>query len=189
MSTANVRASIFLAVNLVTTTLSGFREFLMKSCWNVDFKKRPQASEIVEFLANNPRLISPSLDVPLSSVVMEDTGQLELNLPNNVRKLSFSSKCKADEIDTGIRFKSTPRDSELFSQQPVPRYGEEPAFYPNGYSGMNDNCPWIPLLENGKNDDGSSRSSSVAENVVTIHRSESCEDLGDEENQTHQTSL
>lgn len=40
-------------------------------------------SEIVEFIANNPRLISPCLDVPLASVQMDDyTEQLEMGLPN-----------------------------------------------------------------------------------------------------------
>jgi hypothetical protein len=49
-------------------------------------------SEIVEFLANNPRLISPCLDVPLASVQMDDdTGQLEVRLQNmTFRKCSVS---------------------------------------------------------------------------------------------------
>lgn len=67
-----------------------FRESLIKSCWNPDYKKRPQASEIVEFLANNPRLLSPCLDVPLSSVQIEDTGQLEMSIPEGLRKCSVS---------------------------------------------------------------------------------------------------
>uniref|UniRef100_A0A0A9YGC2 receptor protein-tyrosine kinase n=1 Tax=Lygus hesperus TaxID=30085 RepID=A0A0A9YGC2_LYGHE len=49
-------------------------ETLIKSCWHIDSHKRPPAAEIVEFLANSPRIISPCLDVPLSSVPpMEDT--------------------------------------------------------------------------------------------------------------------
>lgn len=63
---------------------------MIKSCWNLDSKKRPKASQIVEFLANNPRLISPCLDVPLASVQMENTGQLELHLPEKYRKCSLS---------------------------------------------------------------------------------------------------
>ncbi|XP_018331316.1 uncharacterized protein LOC108741146 [Agrilus planipennis] len=65
-------------------------EGLLKSCWNQDNKLRPTSSEIVEFLANNPRLLMPCLDIPLSSVQMEDTGQLEMHLPEQFRKCSLS---------------------------------------------------------------------------------------------------
>lgn len=60
----------------------------MKSCWQLDAKVRPTAKEIVEFLANNPRLVFPCLDVPLPSVQLEDTGQLEMHLPDSFRKCS-----------------------------------------------------------------------------------------------------
>lgn len=50
--------------------------------------KRPTASEIVELLANTPRLISPCIDVPLASVQVERTDSLEL-IPS-VRKPSGS---------------------------------------------------------------------------------------------------
>lgn len=52
---------------------------------------RTRASEIVEFLANNPRLISPCLEIPLASVQLEDTNQLEINLPDQFRKCSTTS--------------------------------------------------------------------------------------------------
>lgn len=57
----------------------------------MDAKVRPTAKEIVEFLANNPRLVFPCLDVPLSSVQLEDTGQLEMHFPENFRKCSNAS--------------------------------------------------------------------------------------------------
>ncbi|XP_046995878.1 uncharacterized protein LOC124607652 [Schistocerca americana] len=66
-------------------------EALIRSCWNKDYKRRPNASEIVEFLANNPRLLSPCLDMPLASVQMEDTGQLEMHLPERFRKCSLTA--------------------------------------------------------------------------------------------------
>ncbi len=40
--------------------------------------KRPTAAEVVELLSNNPRLISPCIDVPLASVQVERTDSLEL---------------------------------------------------------------------------------------------------------------
>ena len=63
-----------------------FRETLLRSCWQKTPTKRPTASEIVELLSNNPRLISPCIDVPLASVQVERTDSLEL-IPN-VRKTS-----------------------------------------------------------------------------------------------------
>jgi hypothetical protein len=62
-------------------------------------------SEIVEFIANNPRLISPCLDVPLASVQMDDdTEQIEMGLPNvTFRKCSvamnFTSQTDAAACD------------------------------------------------------------------------------------------
>jgi len=51
---------------------------LLKSCWSRTATKRPTAAEIVELLYNNPRLVSPCIDVPLASVQMERTDSLEL---------------------------------------------------------------------------------------------------------------
>ncbi|KAL0107243.1 hypothetical protein PUN28_015647 [Cardiocondyla obscurior] len=64
-------------------------ENLMYSCWNVDHTKRPTAPEIVDFLALNPRIIAPCLDVPLSSVQLEHTAQLDIQIPDNIRKFSM----------------------------------------------------------------------------------------------------
>ena len=65
-----------------------FSETLLKSCWSMTPTKRPTASEIVELLSNNTRLISPCIDVPLASVQVERTDSLEL-IPS-VRKPSGS---------------------------------------------------------------------------------------------------
>lgn len=62
----------------------------MYSCWRTDHTKRPTAPEIVDFLATNPRIVAPCLDVPLASVQIEHTGQLEMQLNGNMRKFSLS---------------------------------------------------------------------------------------------------
>ncbi|KAK9754400.1 Receptor family ligand binding region [Popillia japonica] len=63
-------------------------EVFIKSCWNQESKKRPKATEIVEFLANNPQLISPCIEGPIAAVEMEGTDDLELHLPGEFRKQS-----------------------------------------------------------------------------------------------------
>ncbi|XP_076647965.1 uncharacterized protein LOC143356288 [Halictus rubicundus] len=65
-------------------------ENLIYSCWRSDHHKRPTAPEIVDFLATNPRILSPCLDVPLSSVQIEHTGKFEMQLTENNRKFSLS---------------------------------------------------------------------------------------------------
>lgn len=164
-------------------------ESLMKSCWNLEYKKRPQASEIVEFLANNPRLLAPCLDVPLSSVEIEDTGQLELNLPDSRRKFSLTVNPRTDDFNSEARHRSLSHDSEP-SPPPILQDFDEPSsvFFPNGYPVQTGNCPLIPLLNTNRPPGGSSRSSSITTTLgklVTIHHGDSCDDCC---NHDHQTS-
>ncbi|XP_033330257.2 uncharacterized protein LOC117222594 [Megalopta genalis] len=65
-------------------------EYLIYSCWRTDHTKRPTAPEIVDFLATNPRILSPCLDVPIASVQIEHAGQIDLQLTENNRKFSLS---------------------------------------------------------------------------------------------------
>lgn len=110
------------------------REGLLKSCWQQESRQRPQASEIVEFLANNPRLISPCLDIPLSSVQMEDTGQLEMHLPQQFRKCSSSFSFKNLSVPNGIS-NSPPLPVRKLS---IPESGS--------YLQLDNCCPREPLL-------------------------------------------
>lgn len=48
----------------------------MKSCWKIDPKERPTACQIVEYIANNPRLLNPCLDEPIPSMQIGDNDQL-----------------------------------------------------------------------------------------------------------------
>ena len=69
-------------------------ETLLKTCWNMTATKRPTASEIVELLSNNPRLISPCIDVPLASVQVERTDSLEL-----IPSVSWLIVCKGGSVE------------------------------------------------------------------------------------------
>ena len=64
--------------NFMNNHVIFFRGSLLKSCWSRTATKRPTAAEIAELLFNNPRLVSPCIDVPLASVQMERTDSLEL---------------------------------------------------------------------------------------------------------------
>ncbi|KAF5297767.1 hypothetical protein FQR65_LT09941 [Abscondita terminalis] len=117
----------------VKTQLEG----LIKSCWNQDNKMRPTASEIVEFLANNPRLLSPCLDVPISSVQMEDTDQLEMHLPEQFRKCSMSVSTKTS-LPNGISSSSFDSKLNALRQNSMPDN--------NVSIPMDKCCPREPLL-------------------------------------------
>ncbi|XP_076766818.1 uncharacterized protein LOC143433365 [Xylocopa sonorina] len=65
-------------------------ENLMYSCWRKDHSKRPTAPEIVEFLATNPQILCPCLDVPLSSVHIEHAEQIDMHLTESIRKFSLA---------------------------------------------------------------------------------------------------
>lgn len=71
-------------------------EGLMKACWNQEYKKRPSASEVSEFISNYPRLLTPCLDIPLSSVQMaeceKDQFQFELLKKSSTRSDLEKSK-------------------------------------------------------------------------------------------------
>lgn len=58
----------------------------MRSCWNLEYEKRPKAAEIVEFIANNPRLLHACLDVPLASVQIDGSGPVDIIHLEKIRK-------------------------------------------------------------------------------------------------------
>lgn len=57
---------------------------MLKSCWHRTPSLRPQAAEVVELLTNNTRLIQPCVGIPLSSIQIEGSNSLELQLPAGV---------------------------------------------------------------------------------------------------------
>lgn len=61
--------------------------WLMKQCWNVDYRERIGASEIVNYLTNNPRLITPCLDgclhINITDGYSMGCAQIDKRLKNN----------------------------------------------------------------------------------------------------------
>lgn len=65
---------------------------MLYQCWSSDPTRRPQAAGIVEFLASDPELITPCLDTPPASIVLEDTYKaLDCKGFDRARVHSFSS--------------------------------------------------------------------------------------------------
>ncbi|CAH1117481.1 unnamed protein product [Phaedon cochleariae] len=126
---------------------------LIKSCWKQESKERPTASQMVEFFANNPRLLSPCLDGPISSVQIGDSDQLDIG-----RKCNESSKVSPSKSANGSAFRT---QNSMFEDE------REPDNIP-----MEVCCPKEPLLGQGK----SSSSNLLSRLVVGSSRRESEDD-------------
>ncbi|XP_069957661.1 insulin-like peptide receptor [Cherax quadricarinatus] len=81
-------------------------DVLLKTCWNRNPMRRPQVLQIIEHLINYPRLISPCLDGPQSSVQIEDTVSLEMRIPDKTRKLSLSINNRLQNVASSSRKRS-----------------------------------------------------------------------------------
>ncbi|XP_068222670.1 uncharacterized protein [Palaemon carinicauda] len=73
-------------------------EILLRSCWHHVPTRRIQILQIIDYLTTYPRLISPCLDGPQSSVQIEDTVSLELRIPDKTRKLSLSINNRLPQV-------------------------------------------------------------------------------------------
>nr|XP_045607313.1 atrial natriuretic peptide receptor 2-like isoform X2 [Procambarus clarkii] len=81
-------------------------DVLLKTCWHRNPLRRPQVLQIIEHLINYPRLISPCLDGPQSSVQIEDTLSLEMRIPDKTRKLSLSINNRLQNVASSSRKRS-----------------------------------------------------------------------------------
>jgi len=55
-------------------------EGLLKACWSQDASKRPTALEVIDYISNYPRLLTPTLDCPGTAVQMPETESDEMEL-------------------------------------------------------------------------------------------------------------
>lgn len=79
---------------------------MLRSCWYRIPVKRPPVLQIIEHLVNHPRLISPCLDGPQSSVQIEDTVSLEMRIPDKSRKSSLSINNRLQNMASSSRKRS-----------------------------------------------------------------------------------
>lgn len=123
-------------------------EGLMKACWNASYMKRPTASEVAEFISNYPKLVTPSLDVPLASVQIAETDSDQLELLPGLRKASIHDDDILGDlrIPNGITLREFNADNDDYtmSNPPTPSvlmgYNPiEPLLrYDNQYNGDSD---------------------------------------------------
>lgn len=150
-------------------------EGLMNACWNPCYKKRPTATEVVEFIGNYPRLIVPCLDVPLASVQIPETDSDEMELLPGLRKHSpeqFAqiSMCKSslDRTHSTLPNEITLREFNVSYENedlsiPLHAYNpNEPLLQPNTEISSNSlTRRYVPMC-------GLKRSNSAVENTSVI---------------------
>lgn len=150
-------------------------EGLLKSCWSQEVTKRPTAAEIVDYISNYPRLLTPCLDFPGASVQMPETESDELELLPKIRRpppnkrsstldviLSRTASTEEFRSDLDASTKSTSLDLPILGTsgpleiaKTAPTSEEFTAITPDGYSVMS------PLLrhQTGESSEGSHQGS------------------------------
>ncbi|KAM8714874.1 hypothetical protein ACLKA7_001996 [Drosophila subpalustris] len=76
-------------------------EGLLKACWSHDASKRPTALEVIDYISNYPRLLSPSLDCPGTAVQMleSESDEMEL-LPPGRQSSPLTQESTLDNLST-----------------------------------------------------------------------------------------
>lgn len=75
----------------------------MKSCWTPDPKDRPLPSEMVEYIANAPKLLNPCLDTPAQFIKLGEEHADVLNSGFRLSKINFR-KAKSKKLPFFLRF-------------------------------------------------------------------------------------
>ena len=88
-----------------------FRSEMLKKCWRKDPSKRPTASEILEVFTYSPRLVCPSIDVPMASVQIERSLSFEV--------VSKPTRKPSDLLNLKLLISSDHRNSDDESYSPM----------------------------------------------------------------------
>lgn len=126
-------------------------EGLMNACWNLSYKKRPSACEVADFISNYPKLVTPSLDVPLASVEMPETDSDQLELIPGLRRSSTQPR-DMDRTHTyknsdGLEMPSTLPNGITLKEFKLPKDTDDDDFGPLPHRNDTESSYIEPLLQ------------------------------------------
>jgi serine/threonine protein kinase len=128
-------------------------EGLMKACWNLQHKKRPSAHEVLEYISNYPRLLTPCLDVPLASVQLPENDCDQIELLPGIRKRSVTPIGPATEVTKSINLNNFDLNSanklptSYLSSLNIQSRGDDGSTENSTVSAMGNYNPVEPLLQ------------------------------------------
>lgn len=118
-------------------------EGLLKACWSSDASKRPTALEVIDYISNYPRLLTPSLDCPETAVEMPETDIDEMELfPKEYRSLSLTQEDSLSILSTSINDANKKQKSEIIENG----YSK---LVPNSEFGSDSNSSFSPITPDG----------------------------------------
>lgn len=118
-------------------------EGLLKTCWSFEASKRPTALEVIDYISNYPRLVTPSLDCPETAVEMPktDIDDLEL-LQNEYRSLSLTQEDSLSILSTSINNANKTHTSKMIENGLSKQV-------PNSEFGSDSNSSFSPITPDG----------------------------------------
>ncbi|XP_023163945.2 receptor-type guanylate cyclase gcy-5-like isoform X2 [Drosophila hydei] len=132
-------------------------EGLLKSCWSQDVSKRPTALEIIEYISNYPRLLTPCIEFSGTAVQLSESECDEVEMLPTCYKSSPSKNELKFDLLPRQRSSSDFKKSNIVAQNEFPKFeGNDSGSpcnvsvsqtTPDGYSIM------TPLLTHQANDD------------------------------------
>lgn len=118
-------------------------EDLLQECWNLSCVKRPLATEIVELLHQRPKLITPSIDVPLASVQIFESDSDQLDTIPEFIGFGLQPAPEEESTFTSINDRCPPTPNGIMLSQ----FGDPHDFFDNiARNTLNTTNPHEPLL-------------------------------------------